>query len=139
TDTLRFAGANAANARFSREGDDLVVKAYGDGDQVVVKDYFYNDDYSRYQLQFDDAVYQAAELRGRDLVKNGLPPQAGRLRRDISAQYASLPSGGIDANALQQSQQMLSAMAAMQPGAATQDALAMPELQPQPLWVPGNS
>ena len=139
TDTLRFAGANAANARFSREGDDLVVKAYGDGDQVVVKDYFYNDDYSRYQLQFDDAVYQAAELRGRDLVKNGLPPQAGRLRRDISAQYASLPSGGIDANALQQSQQMLSAMVAMQPGAATQDALAMPELQPQPLWVPGNS
>ena len=139
TDTLRFAGANAANARFSREGDDLVVKAYGDGDQVVVKDYFYNDDYSRYQLQFDDAVYQAAELRGRDLVKNVLPPQAGRLRRDISAQYASLPSGGIDANALQQSQQMLSAMAAMQPGAATQDALAMPELQPQPLWVPGNS
>ena len=139
TDTLRFAGANAANARFSREGDDLVVKAYGDGDQVMVKDYFYNADYSRYQLQFDDAVYQAAELRGRDLVKNGLPPQAGRLRRDISAQYASLPSGGIDANALQQSQQMLSAMAAMQPGAATQDALAMPELQPQPLWVPGNS
>jgi len=62
TDTLRFAGANAANARFSREGDDLVVKAYGDGDQVVVKDYFYDADYSRYRFQFDDRTLETADI-----------------------------------------------------------------------------
>ena len=33
-DTLRFEGASAANAVFSRSGSDLVMKAYGGEDQV---------------------------------------------------------------------------------------------------------
>ena len=41
-DTLRFAGAKAADARFSREGSNLVVNAYGTSDQVTLRRYFYN-------------------------------------------------------------------------------------------------
>ena len=72
TDTLRFAGAKAADARFSREGNNLVVNAYGENDRVALKDYFYNDNYSRYDFHFDDATFKAAELRGKDLPTEGL-------------------------------------------------------------------
>ena len=54
-DTLRFEGAQAEKAAFAREGNDLVVKAYGSDDRVALKDYFYSDNYSRYHFQFEDS------------------------------------------------------------------------------------
>ena len=72
SDTLHFEGAQAEKTAFAREGNDLVVKAYGSDDRVALKDYFYNDNYSRYNFQFDDATFKAAELRGKDLPTEGL-------------------------------------------------------------------
>ena len=71
-DTLRFEGAQAEKARFSREGRDLVVKAYDSDDQVSLKDYFYGEGFARYDFHFDDATFKAAELRGKDLPTEGL-------------------------------------------------------------------
>ena len=75
-DTLRFEGAQAEKARFSREGRDLVVKAYGGDDQVTLKDYFYGEGFARYDFHFDDATFKAAELRGIDLPTQGLKAPA---------------------------------------------------------------
>jgi len=72
-DTLRFNGAKAQDAVFDRDGWNLNIKAYGSEDQVTVKDYFYSDAYSRYNFAFDDASYSVADIRSRDLLKDGLP------------------------------------------------------------------
>ena len=61
------------NAVFDHDGWDLNIKAYGSEDQVTVKDYFYSDSYRRYNFAFDDASYDIAALRNRDLLKDGLP------------------------------------------------------------------
>ena len=85
-DILRFEGAKAADARFSREGRDLVVNAYGsDSDRVSLKNYFYSDNYSRYNFHFDDATFKAAELRGKDLPTEGLKaPVAATAQADAA-------------------------------------------------------
>ena len=85
-DTLRFEGAKAADARFSREGHDLVVNAYGsDSDRVSLRNYFYSDDYRRYNFHFDDATFKAAELRGKDLPTEGLKaPVAATAQADAA-------------------------------------------------------
>ena len=85
-DILRFAGAKAADARFSREGHDLVVNAYGsDSDRVSLRNYFYSDDYRRYNFHFDDATFKAAELRGKDLPTEGLKaPVAATAQADAA-------------------------------------------------------
>ena len=85
-DTLRFEGAKAADARFSREGRDLVVNAYGsDSDRVSLRNYFYSDNYSRYNFHFDDATFKAAELRGKDLPTEGLKaPVAATAQADAA-------------------------------------------------------
>ena len=75
-DTLRFEGAKAADARFSRDGYNLVVNAYGDSNQVTLRRYFYNDDYRHFHFQFDDAVFKATELRDIDLPTQGLKAPA---------------------------------------------------------------
>jgi len=84
-DTLRFEGAQAEKAAFAREGNDLVVKAYGGDDRVALKDYFYSDDYRRYNFHFDDATFKAAELRGKDLPTEGLKaPVAATAQADAA-------------------------------------------------------
>ena len=85
-DILRFEGAKAADARFSREGHDLVVNAYGsDSDRVSLRNYFYSDNYSRYNFHFDDATFKAAELRGKDLPTEGLKaPVAATAQADAA-------------------------------------------------------
>ena len=89
-DTLRFAGAKAADARFSREGSNLVVNAYGTSDQVTLRRYFYNDDYRHFHFQFDDATFKAAELRGIDLPTEGLkaPVDAATQSADTQTKTA---------------------------------------------------
>ena len=53
---LLFKGANLAEAKFLRYGDDLVIQAYGSADSVTLPDYFnYDNRYSRaFNFIFDD-------------------------------------------------------------------------------------
>ena len=91
-DTLRFEGAQAEKTRFSREGRDLVVKAYGGDDQVTLKDYFYGEGFARYDFHFDDATFKAAELRGKDLPTEGLKaPVDAKTQTAASAAEGTLP------------------------------------------------
>jgi len=71
-DTLRFEGAKVENSKFRREGYNLIINAYGKEDEVSLKNYFSNEDNRRYDFQFDDATFKAAELRGKDLPTEGL-------------------------------------------------------------------
>ena len=84
-DTLRFNGAKAQDAVFDRDGWNLNIKAYGSEDQVTVKDYFYSDSYSRYNFAFDDASYSVADIRSRDLLKDGLPSASVAVAEENSA------------------------------------------------------
>ena len=84
-DTLRFNGAKAQDAVFDRDGWNLNIKAYGSEDQVTVKDYFYSDGYSRYNFAFDDASYNVADIRSRDLLKDGLPSASVAATEENSA------------------------------------------------------
>ena len=84
-DTLRFNGAKAQDAVFDRDGWNLNIKAYGSEDQVTVKDYFYSDSYSRYNFAFDDASYSVADIRSRDLLKDGLPSATVAVTEENSA------------------------------------------------------
>ena len=84
-DTLRFNGAKAQDAVFDRDGWNLNIKAYGSEDQVTVKDYFYSDGYSRYNFAFDDASYSVADIRSRDLLKDGLPSASVAATEENSA------------------------------------------------------
>ena len=74
-DTLRFVGTKAKNVVFSREGNDLVVKAYGRDDQVTLKDYFASSNGDRYHFRFDDTTLGKA-----DIIKQTSPkaPTAGK-------------------------------------------------------------
>jgi len=71
-DTLRFEGAKVENSKFRREGYNLIINAYGKEDEVSLKNYFSNEDNRRYDFQFDDATFKAAELRSKDLPTEGL-------------------------------------------------------------------
>ena len=84
-DTLRFNGAKAQDAVFDRDGWNLNIKAYGSEDQVTVKDYFYSDSHSRYNFAFDDASYSVADIRSRDLLKDGLPSASVAVTEENSA------------------------------------------------------
>ena len=74
-DTLRFVGTKAKNVVFSREGNDLVVKAYGRDDQVTLKDYFASSNGDHYHFRFDDTTLGKA-----DIIKQTSPkaPTAGK-------------------------------------------------------------
>ena len=84
-DTLRFSGAKVADSRYRREGYHLIVNAYGENDAVTLNNYFYSDNYSRYNFHFDDATFKAAELRGKDLPTEGLKaPVAATAQADAA-------------------------------------------------------
>ena len=55
-------------------GGDLTIRAYGsESDQVTVQSYYERPGQNYYNLQFDDVTYDAASIRSRDLLKDGLP------------------------------------------------------------------
>ena len=179
-DTLRFVGAKAGESHFNRANYDLVINAYGNDDHVKITNYYYGTNHNRYNFEFDDITYKAAELRGKDLPKEGLKSPAGVLTQNsaptkekvlqentvqittvlsdssvagnsdtqstVQQSVASVeaasktgdttvtPVSTLDAQAAQQSQQMLSAMAA-QSQAITPTALAAPDIQPKPQLI----
>ncbi|WP_373752485.1 calcium-binding protein, partial [Neisseria weixii] len=58
-DTLLFDGAEFSDAVFSRFGNDLVVKAYGEGDQVSVQNFFSSSHYRYTEFAFEDKTVSA--------------------------------------------------------------------------------
>lgn len=63
TDTLHFEAANAGNARFSRSGNDLTVKAYGEEDSVTVANYFQSAGFRSLDLAFADKTVNAEAMK----------------------------------------------------------------------------
>ena len=61
-DNLLFEGAESAHAVFSRSGNDLLVKAFGEGDQVTVQGYFYADQYRHADFTFADKKLTGNEV-----------------------------------------------------------------------------
>ena len=62
TDLLIFEGSNFSDAVFSRLGNDLVVNAYGDSDQVSVKNFFSSESYRYTAFEFSDKTVASAEV-----------------------------------------------------------------------------
>ena len=69
-DTLRFHGAQSGAAVIDREGYDLTIRAYGSGEQVNIKDYFWNNTRNHYNLQFDDTTLTNHDLAARSFTVN---------------------------------------------------------------------
>ena len=72
-DTLRFTGAKADVGGFSREGNNLVIHAYGTADRVTIENYFLSGEsktsgFRNYSFEFDDIT-----LRESDLATAGIP------------------------------------------------------------------
>ncbi|MFS7250732.1 hypothetical protein AB6869_12575 [Rahnella rivi] len=72
-DTLRFTGAKADVGGFSREGNNLVIHAYGTADRVTIENYFFDGEsetsgYRHYSFEFDDIT-----LTESDLATAGIP------------------------------------------------------------------
>ncbi|WP_158087946.1 calcium-binding protein [Neisseria dumasiana] len=61
-DNLLFEGAESTHAVFSRSGNDLLVKAFGEGDQVTVQGYFYSDQYRHADFTFADKKLTGNEV-----------------------------------------------------------------------------
>ena len=101
-DKIVFNGAKARDAVFGREGADLTIRAYGnEQDQVTIQSYYSHPGQNYYDLQFDDATYDAAALRSRDLLKDGLPSvpvaeekTAAQMADDVKAEAAPASSAG---------------------------------------------
>ncbi|WP_198555753.1 calcium-binding protein [Rahnella sp. AA] len=70
-DTLRFAGARAAEARFSKQGNDLIIQAYGDDDTVTIPDYFNYASHRFLRFAFEDKTLSIADLEAMLMVVNG--------------------------------------------------------------------
>ena len=62
-DTLVFADAQSGHAHFGREGNDLVIKAYGEEDRVAIRHYFYSDSYIHHNLQFADKTLNVEDMK----------------------------------------------------------------------------
>ena len=62
TDTLLFEAAVFSEVLFSRLGNDLIIKAYGDNDQVSIQDYFTSRSYQYVQFTFTDKTVTADEI-----------------------------------------------------------------------------
>ena len=62
-DTLIFADAQSGHAHFGREGNDLVIKAYGEEDRVAIRHYFYSDSYIHHNLQFADKTLNVEDMK----------------------------------------------------------------------------
>ncbi|WP_232462182.1 calcium-binding protein [Neisseria chenwenguii] len=71
TDTLRFDGANFADAVFTRSGNDLVIAAFNDGSQVTVQNYFYGDNYRYMNFAFTDKTTSTEDVRNIVFETNG--------------------------------------------------------------------
>ncbi|MEE8768162.1 MAG: calcium-binding protein [Rahnella inusitata] len=71
SDTLHFTGVNAAAARFSKQGSDLVIQAYGAEDAVTVSGYFHSSSDRFLHFAFDDKTLSLADLEAMNMTVGG--------------------------------------------------------------------
>lgn len=71
SDTLHFTGANTAATRFSKQGNDLVVQAYGADDAVTIRDYFYSSSDRFLNFAFDDKTLSLADIEAMKIGVSG--------------------------------------------------------------------
>ena len=94
-DILRFTGAASGAARFSREGNNLIIQAYGSDDSVTVSNYFAGTDqpggiYRQFSFVFDDATLTEA-----DLARSGMTYNGTEVSNNITGWYGvDLMNGG---------------------------------------------
>jgi Ca2+-binding RTX toxin-like protein len=62
TNSLVFEGATADQLQMKRDGNSLVLQAFGSEDAVTLPDFFYNNDFTRFELVFDDRTLTRDEL-----------------------------------------------------------------------------
>ncbi len=82
TDTLRFEGAVAANAVFSRKGNDLIIQAYGNADQVSIPNYFLDYKFQYYRFAFDDRIIGNADMHQITVTGQGSDQNENFIGRD---------------------------------------------------------
>ena len=72
---LRFTGAKSDSAIFERDGNDLIIKAYGTEDSVRLSYYFHDDrqssDFRYSQFIFDDVTLTADDLATSGVISTG--------------------------------------------------------------------
>ena len=71
-DTLRFSGAAFADAVFARDGNHLLIRAYGGDDQVTLYDYFGGYNRRQYRFAFDDRTVEHFDYNQYAAQANGL-------------------------------------------------------------------
>ncbi|MGG8472582.1 calcium-binding protein [Rahnella sp. PAMC25617] len=90
TDTLVFSGALSSDARIAKQGNDLVIYAYGNNDSVTVKNYFMSATYQYFSLAFEDTLLTQASLTLREITVAGTPENDSLFGWD----YGDLVLGG---------------------------------------------
>jgi Ca2+-binding RTX toxin-like protein len=85
-DVLRFVGAKAADAKFSSQDGNLLIRAYGGDDRVTVSSYLTHEAYRGINFVFDDATLTEADLAAFELTnvgREGGDIQTGWYGRDM--------------------------------------------------------
>ncbi|ECW1082974.1 hypothetical protein F3U23_21010 [Salmonella enterica] len=117
-DTVVFSQAKSSKATFDHVGSDLVIRAYGDDNSVTLKNYFYGENYQRFNVRFDN----------RDVSYSELHNSTGSLH---TGQSVSLPDLIIEGSL----NRLTEAMAAFAPSSAVQSSFYGERLNDNPLPV----
>ncbi|HFJ2161521.1 TPA: hypothetical protein ACGTPM_001588, partial [Salmonella enterica] len=117
-DTVVFSKAQSSTASFDHVGNDLVIRAYGDDNSVTLKNYFYGENYQRFNVRFDN----------RDVGCSELHSSTGSLH---TGQSVSLPDLVIEGSL----NRLTEAMAAFAPSSAVQSSFYGERLNDNPIPV----
>ncbi|MFU0813807.1 MAG: hypothetical protein ACFWUG_07140 [Rahnella inusitata] len=72
SDFLRFSGAKSDSAIFERDGNDLIIKAYGTEDSVRLSYYFMDDDRQSSVFRYSQFIFDDVTLTADDLATSGV-------------------------------------------------------------------
>ncbi|MDF7675573.1 calcium-binding protein, partial [Neisseriaceae bacterium ESL0693] len=65
-DTIQFTDVNFSEVSFRKDGNNLVIYGYNDGDSITVNDFFYSNYYEIENFVFKDHTLTVAELKQHD-------------------------------------------------------------------------
>ena len=88
-DTLRFLGAKAGTAAFERQGNDLLIKAYGTEDSVRLSDYFLEGERHSSLFRNSSFVFDDVTLTVDDLALQGILSQGTDKADTLSGWYGA--------------------------------------------------
>ncbi|HAG2284119.1 TPA: hypothetical protein G8W61_004485 [Salmonella enterica] len=105
TDTVVFSQAQSSKATFDHVGNDLVIHAYDDDNSVILRNYFYVENYQQFNVRFDN----------RDVGYSEFHNNTGSIQ---AGQSVSLPDLVIEGSL----NRLTEAMAAFAPSSAVQSS-----------------